>query len=639
MLRFLCIILSAFFLAGNVSAQVETGIPRQLDRDLRKIRELGTRMEWGDARKMAEKMVKRFPDWPQSWMVQAEIARELNLTEKCEASMLAVVRLDSIRYPEAYRWLAERKFNTGQYKEALAFFEKYHNLIPGRTLRFWKDSLLLASIRFAGDQLQQSSPYQPEKLSPLINTRDNEYFPSLTVDGSMLVFTRQLLHQPDTVRLKNQEDLYLAEWDSGAFTNIRKMAFPINTPGNEGTQSISQDGRLMVFTACNRPDTKGGCDLYYAWRTGTEWGIPVNLGYPVNTRYWESTPFLSADSRHLYFASNRPGGKGRMDIWRTKRNSSGSWGEPVNLGIPVNTPGNEMSPVIGSDGRTLFFASDGHPGMGNFDLFQSRIGPQGVLLEPKNLGFPINTFGNEDGLSVVAYRNTAYIASDRDTATGRDIYSVPWIIDTENPKQEILTGMVSDKRSHHPLSAIIRIQSHADSVISSVESDPITGRYLAGIPPGESFRIGATAEGYLPYSGFIRPPDDNAGPLIEVDIEMDPLRPGESVILRNTFFEWDSFTLLPESVPDLEEVFNLVDKNPAMRFEIGGHTDSTGGVEYNLELSRKRAESVRNYLITRGVAADRIVSKGYGSACPIADNSTESGRAQNRRTELKVLAL
>jgi outer membrane protein OmpA-like peptidoglycan-associated protein len=639
MARFLYIALSVFFLAGSLSAQVETGIPRQLDRDIRKIRELATQMEWDDARKMANKMVKRFPDWPQSWLVQAEVARELNLTEECEASMLTVIGLDSSHFPEAYRWIAERKFKTGQYKEASAFFERYHNLIPGNRLRSWKDSLLLASIRFAGDQLKQGSPCQPEKLSSLINTPDNEYFPSLTVDGSMLVFTRQVLHQPDTVRLKNQEDLYLADWDSGAFRNIRKMAFPINTPGNEGTQSISQDGRLMFFTACSRPDTKGGCDLYYAWRAGTEWGIPVNLGYPVNTRYWESTPFLAHDSRYLYFASNRPGGKGGMDIWRTKKHSSGSWEEPVNLGIPVNTPGNEMSPVVGSDGRTLYFASDGYPGMGNFDLFQSRIGPQGVLSEPQNLGFPINTFGNEDGLSLVAYRNTAYIASDRDPETGRDIYSVPWIIGTVKSKHEILTGMVLDKRSQRPVSAIIRIQCHADSVISSVESDPVTGRYLAGIPPGESFRIGATAEGYLPYSGLIRPPDDNAAPLIEVNIEMDPLNPGESVILRNIFFEWDSFTLLPESLPDLEEVFTLVDQNPAMRFEIGGHTDSTGGVEYNLELSRKRAESVRNYLVNRGIAAERIMSKGYGSGSPIADNSTESGRAQNRRTELKVLAL
>jgi len=639
MARFLCIVLSVFFLTGKLFAQVEPGLPRQLDREMRKIRELATQMEWDEARKMAGRMVKHFPDWPQSWLVQAEIARELNLTDECETSMLTVIRLDSSRYPEAYRWLAERKFNTGQYKEASTFFVQYRNLIPERRLRSWKDSLLQESIRFAGDQLQQGSSFQPEKLSPSINTPDNEYFPSLTVDGSMLVFTRQVLHMPDTVKLKNQEDLFLADWDSDAFRNIRKMAFPINTAGNEGTQSISQDGRLMVFTACSRPDTKGGCDLYYAWRTGTEWGIPVNLGYPVNTRYWESTPFLSPDSRYLYFASNRPGGKGGMDIWRSEKDPYGNWKEPVNLGIPVNTPGHEMSPVAGSDGRTLYFASDGHPGMGGFDLFRTVFSRIGAFSAPENLGYPINTFANEDGLSLVGFLGKAFIASDRDPVTGKDLYSVPWETHVEKPQNQVLAGRVLDRISELPLSAVIRIQSHTDSIISSVESDPVTGRYLAGVPPGKSFRIGATASGYLPFSGSVKPTDENADQLIEVDIEMEPLTIGASVVLNNIFFEWDSFTLLPESIPDLEEIFHLISDHPSIRFEIGGHTDSSGGADYNLELSRKRAESVRNYLVNRGINDNRIVSKGYGSILPIGDNHTDTGRAKNRRTELKVLAL
>ncbi|MFH0761655.1 MAG: OmpA family protein [Bacteroidota bacterium] len=638
MARFLCIVLSVFFLTFRLFAQVEPELPRQLDREMRKIRELATQMEWVEAQKIAGRMVKHYPDWPQSWLAQAEIARELNLTDECERSMLMVIRLDSSSYPEAYRWLAERKFNTGLYREASVFFEKYSNLIPERRLRSWKDSLLLASIRFAGDQLQRGSSFQPEKLSSGINTTNNEYFPSLTVDGAILVFTRQVLNISDTVRLKNQEDLYLADWDSDVFRNIRKMAFPINTEGNEGTQSISQDGRLMVFTACNRPDTKGSCDLYYARRTGTEWGIPVNVGYPVNTRYWESTPFLSPDGRYLYFASNRPGGKGGMDIWRSEKEIAGGWKEPVNLGTPVNTPGQEMSPVADSDGRTLFFASNGHAGMGNFDLFRTVIQRTGTWSEPENLGFPINTFANEDGLSLVGFLGKAFIASDRDPVTGKDLYSVPWKTRIEKSQTPVLTGKVSDRISGMPLSAIIRIQSHTDSVISSVESDPVTGHYLAGIPPGKSFRIGATSSGYLPYSGSVVPPDDDTNQLIEVDIEMELLISGASVVLNNIFFEWDSYTLLPESTPDLEEIFRLISEHPDMRFEIGGHTDSSGQADYNLELSRKRAESVRNYLVIRGISAARIVPKGYGSTVPIGDNSTEAGRAQNRRTELKVLA-
>lgn len=639
MARFIGIFLPLFFLARTLFAQGEPELPGQLNREMRKIRELATQMEWDAALKVAGRMVKQFPGWPQSWLAHAEIARELDRKEECESSMLRVVSLDSTHYPEAYRWLAERNLNTGQYNEASSFFEKYRNLIPGRKIHSWRDSLLLESILYAADQLRQGASFQPEKLPALINTTDNEYFPSLTVDGSMLVFTRQALNQPDTIGLKNQEDLYLADWDSSAFINVRKMGVPINTAGNEGTQSLSQDGRFMIFTACNRPDTKGGCDLYIALRTGTEWGVPVNAGYPVNTRYWESTPFLSPDGRYLYFASNRPGGMGGMDIWRSEKDASGSWKEPVNLGIPINTPGQEMSPVAGSDGRTLFFASDGHPGMGGFDLFKSRNSPNGKWSEPENLGYPVNTHANEDGLSIVGFLGRAFIASDRDPATGKDLYAIPWETDLKGAQNQVISGKVTDRKSGLPLAAEIRTQSHTDSIISSVESDPETGQYMAGIPPGKSFRIGATAGGYLPYSGSVTAPESNLDQLIRLDIEMERLDPGASVVLNNIFFEWDSYSLLPESSPDLEEIFRLIAGHPAMRFEIGGHTDSSGGLEYNLELSRKRAESVRNYLINRGIQPDRIVSKGYGPTQPLGDNSTETGRAKNRRTELRVLAL
>jgi len=253
-----------------------------------------------------------------------------------------------------------------------------------------------------------------------------------------------------------------------------------------------------------------------------------------------------------------------------------------------------------------------------------------------NLGFPVNTWADEDGLAFSAYQRQAIIASGRDSLNGKDLYLIPWHM-PEEVQNLIIAGRVTDSRNGNPVAASVQVQSLADSIISSVVSDPVTGEYLAGIPEGTAFRINATAQGYLPYSGSLLIGEKDTARVVKADLPLQWVDQGASVILYNVFFRWDSYELLPESVPELDQVCQVLSDNPGICVEIGGHTDSTGTFDYNMTLSYRRAEAVCKYLVSKGINSARLQAKGYGFTTPVSGNLTPGDRAKNRRTELKVL--
>lgn len=636
MVRFF-VIITFFTFSGLVNAQqVHIVSPAALNK-VKKVKEAMNNLDWNEAKYLSEKLVKQYPEWADGWMVYAEVYQGVGDSGNSEKALRHLVQLDSIAYPEAYRWIAEWTFKRGDYQDASMNFKKYLGLIHDTAGLPYQIKLLSSSIRFALEQLKNKEAKQPKKLAGPVNTDDDEYFPSLSVDGSVLVFTRQTKDHDNTKT--PQEDLFYVTFQDTGYRVPKPFPFPINTTGNEGTQSLSQDGRIMFFTACNRPDTKGGCDIYYCIKSGDAWSDPVNLGYPVNSRYWESTPFLAQDGKRLFFASNRPGGFGGMDIWQVTLKSDRRWSAPMNLGIPINTPLDEMSPMLLVDGKTLFFASNGHIGMGGFDLYKYDLSKMGKSYDPENLGYKVNTCYNEDGLTVNADLNLGLFASNRDSLTGKDIYQVdmsPYI-----PVSTILTlsGSVKDRISGLPVGAKIDVQPHGDTLVSSVEADPVTGIYLLGIPERPSYRIGASHPGYLPYSQFYINDTLSKNSKIQHAINLEPIQPGAVIVLQNIFFALDSYELLSESEKDLEEILTIFNQNPGIVIEISGYTDTTGTDDYNLILSQKRAESVMTYLINHKINSDQLKAKGYGRFNPIATNETEEGRSLNRRTEMKVIRL
>lgn len=481
-------------------------------------------------------------------------------------------------------------------------------------------------------QLQTKNySFEPRNLGDNINSSVSEYFPSISLDGQKLVYTR---------RVNNfNEDFFEASADSAGWTPGRALLGNINSQMNEGAQNISQDGQWLIFTGCNFPDGFGSCDLYISYLTENGWSEPENMGRTINTESWESAPSLSSDKRDLYYTSNRPGGFGGNDLYVSHRLPNGTWTLPANLGPGINTLGNESAPFIHADNQTLFFTSNGLLGYGEDDLFLARKSDSNTWKTPVNLGFPINTIENEGSLVVAADGRTAYFASDRnDTRGGLDIYSFELREDVRPARTLWVKGKVFDKETTKGLpSAVELINLETKTVLSKVQTDE-TGNYLVTLPVGKDYAFNVNRKGYLFFSENFPLAEKRPDSTYNMDIPLQPIRADASIVLKNIFFDINSFELKDESTVELDRMVELLKENPSLRIQINGHTDNAGQPQNNLELSKNRARSVVNYLVSRGINAGRLKFNGYGETRPIETNNTEEGRAKNRRTEMKVLS-
>lgn len=470
----------------------------------------------------------------------------------------------------------------------------------------------------------------PQNLGDSINTIHLEYFPSLTIDGKSMVFTR---------RINSDEDFYVSNFINGSWSKARPIEGRVNTNLNEGAQNISQDGEWLVFTGCNYPEGLGSCDLYISYKTKSgKWTEPQNLPGVINSEFWESSPCLSPDKRDLYFSSNRTGGFGGKDIWVSHQNANGRWTEPVNLGPVINTSSDEGCPFIHADNQTLYFNSNGHAGYGATDLFLSRKKDDLNWSTPQNLGYPINTIDDEGSLIVASNGKTAYYASDgADTKGGLDIYSYQLPDSSRAAKTLWVNGKVFDKKTGEGLPSLVELfEVNSSRMVSRLQTDE-NGHYLITLPVGKDYVLNVNRKNYLFYSDHFSLPSNQVDTSFYVDIPLQPIETGASIVLKNIFFDSKKWELKPGSQTELNKVVQLLNDNPALKIEITGHTDNIGNPADNLILSENRAKSVVKYLIANGIAPGRLMSKGYGETRPIAPNNSEENRAQNRRTELKVL--
>lgn len=473
--------------------------------------------------------------------------------------------------------------------------------------------------------------FEPQNMGDSINSVVSEYYPALTIDGNELVITR---------RVKNfNEDFFSATRVNGTWSKARPLSGDINTDANEGAQCISQDGQWLIFTGCNFPDGYGSCDLYISYLTREGWSAPVNLGNRVNSDGWDSAPTLSPDKRDLYFASKRQGGYGGSDIYVSHYLPNGQWSEAENLGPEINTAGDESCPFMHADNQTLYFTSNGHLGYGGDDLFMAKKGAQGSWGKAINLGYPINTIENEGSLIIAADGKTAYYASDRSDSRGQlDIYTFELRNDIRPARTLWVKGKVFDKKTSKGLPSAIELTDLAtQEVMSKVQTDE-TGNYLVTLPVGKDYAFNVNRKGYLFFSENFPLSQKAPDSTYHIDIPLQPLEANASVVLKNIFFDTKEYALKPASTSELDKLFILLRDNPTLKIEIGGHTDNVGKPEDNLVLSNNRAQAVVKYLVGKGIDPKRLSFKGFGATVPVADNSTEEGRAQNRRTEMKVMS-
>lgn len=490
------------------------------------------------------------------------------------------------------------------------------------------------SYQFAIDYAQQKPlgeyKFEPINLGDSVNSEVSEYFPTITLDGEQLVFTRK-------VRSIN-EDFYGARRSKNGWTTSEPLTGNINSNLSEGAQNISQDGQWLIFTGCLFPEGFGSCDLYISYLTDEGWSQPENLGRIINTEAWETAPSLSPDKRDLYFTSNRPGGYGGSDIYVSHRLPNGKWTEPENLGPEVNTVGEENCAFIHADNQTLYFNSSGHMGYGGNDLFMVKKEGE-KWSKAVNLGYPINTIENEGSLVIAADAKTAYYASDRsDSKGGLDIYTFELRSDIRPARTLWVKGRVLDKKTQKGLPSAVELTDLSNQqVLSRVQTDE-TGNYLITLPVGKDYAFNVNRKGYLFFSENFSLSQKIPDSTYHIDIPLQPIEANAAIILKNIFFDVNKYDLKTESTSELDKVVMLLKDNPTLKIQISGHTDNVGKAADNLKLSNDRAQSVVKYIVTKGIDIKRLTFKGFGATVPIATNDTEEGRARNRRTELSVIS-
>jgi len=530
-----------------------------------------------------------------------------------------------------YMKIADMEISEAQYQDAQAHLQKFLSLPNNAEKDRDYAQKLLKDCIFAIDALQHPVPFKPINLGASINTAADEYSPVSTADDKTIIFTRQIGQNEDFYQANKVDN----QWQKSVYLSDR-----INTPNyNEGSESVSQDGKFLFFTGCNRPDGKGRCDIYVATKKGDDWGKPFSLSPPINTPGWESQPSISADGRTLYFVSNRKGGYGGYDIWKSNLTDKG-WSEPENLGSNVNTPYNEQSPFIHPDDSTLYFCSNGWPGMGNQDLFVSRLAKDGKWQAPKNLGYPINTNGDESGLSLTAGGAYAFFSSNKlDGFGGFDIYTFEMPPDLRPHVVTYVKGFVSDAKTRQPLeSAVEIIALENNRPVYQDFSSAEKGDFLATITAGKNYGLNISKPGYLFYSeNFSLVGHTSSNPFF-ITALLEPIEVGNKVILKNIFFDTNKYQLQPDSRAELQKLIEFMELNPTVKIEISGHTDNVGNDISNQTLSENRAKSVYDFLISGKIDPSRMVFKGYGKTQPIAPNDSDENRAKNRRTEFKIIA-
>jgi len=578
-----------------------------------------------------------------SWTL-AELYGKMRNDSKRISTLQNAAKPKLPRYYNSVMRLAAVYHEMCRYEDAIKTYE----LVPASETSFYRLAQKnIQQCKAAMELIKHPVPFNIRNMGSNINTQYDDYWPSITADEEWFSTTVKLgkLEGESDFGKGVHEDIFISKKVDGKWGPIKNAGNTLNTIGNEGAQSFSLDGRYLFFVACDRQAGLGGCDIYYSVRMGDNWSEAINPGAPLNTKYWETYPSLSPTGDELYFASNRPGGMGKSDIWKSKvtilENGMLKFAEPVNLGPTINTPEDELSPFIHADNHTLYYSSKGMTGLGGYDVFVSYKDSLGKWGEPKNIGYPLNTCRDEIGFVVNAYGDKAYFSSDgqEKNGQGRDIYEAKLVKGNYRPikKMKYAKGKIVDAETLEPIQAQIDVFSikSNETVFRSV-SDKQDGDFVVCAPEGENVGVNVSKKGYMFYSDYFTPEDSFQFDL-KTGIPLDKIEIGKSVILKNIFFDFDEYTLKKESYMELNRLISFLQQNQRVRIRLDGHTDIKGSQEYNMTLSENRAKTAYNYLISKGIPKNRLEYKGYGKNVPIADNTTDEGRALNRRTEIVII--
>jgi len=607
------------------------------------------------AEENAKKALEKDPSFTEAYALLSNISIDKGEFKEAIAYKQKMMQLSPQFSPSEYFYLASLQMAIGDYEGAKKNAGRYTQNRNANPDFVEKCRTFITNADFAINAMKNPVKFEPVNLGPNVNTERPEYFPSITADDHTLLFTRDIL-DASAVAGGHQEDIFISEANGGQWNLSNPISKSVNSIYNEGAPTFSADGKYVIFVGCEYGqrgeleygegrEGKGSCDLFVSEKEGDNWSRPFNMGAPINTGNWESQPSFSSDGKTLYFIRGTVRYKqrrnpGEQDIYMTQIQNNGTWSIPKKLSNKINTPGREESVQIHPDGQTLYFSSDGHPGMGSLDIYVSRLDEKGEWGKPENLGYPINTFKEENSTLVSSSGEFAYFASNRDGGFGSlDLYSFV-IPESKRPiKTTFMKGKVYDVETKKPLAADFQLIDLKTGVMfKRAVANRGNGEFIVALPINKDFALIAEHDGYFFYSenySIDRLEKNEEGFL--VDVPMRPIKKGAPFVLENIFFDTDKSVLKPESVTELNKLLGILNKNESLKIELGGHTDSDGNDAHNLQLSDDRAKAVVNWLIEKGVDKARLKYKGYGESKPRVKNDTAENKALNRRTEVIIL--
>ena len=553
-----------------------------------------------------------------------------------------------------YLGMAYQEMNA--FDQAIESYQKFKYYLTNEDIDWQKDvsrriEQVYTAKRYYGNPVR----IRTKNMGSVVNSEYADYAPVISPDMDYMIFTSRRAGSTGEKRdLTGQyyEDIYIADYapETDEFSNLKKLPGGVNTAGHEASISMSWDGNTLFIYR----DDKGVGNIYMSNKVDGQWSQAIKLAAPINTKYYENHAFLSPDGKQLYFVSNRPGGYGGKDIWVSERLGDNKWGDPVNLGTSINSEYDEDSPVLLSDGKTLYFSSKGHENMGGYDVFVS-VFENGKWSAPVNLGYPINTTDDDIFFVPTLDGSIGYFATNRFDSYGNlEIYKLTVIEPID--MMASIRGVVKDTTTGAIVLANIEVYDIAgEQVIVSTSNDKVTGEYLFSVPVGRTYEITMETKYGLIVLDKVNVPDIKTEKQSffrpyyllaqEEFVRLDTLvknvnvgqRMGDRFVLRNVHFDFDKATLRPESETELNLLADFMNKFPEVKIEIMGHTDDRGSASYNQRLSENRALAVLTYLVEDGIPADRMRYKGYGFDQPIASNETDMGRQLNRRVEFRIV--
>ncbi len=635
------VMLPSFFAQG-------ISIKEASQKDLKKYKSVEKHLrakKYEKAIKEYHKLTKQNPNWIEPYLKRGSIYFEQEKYTEAEKEFLSVRTLDSSFDPKVDFMIGLIQTKLGKYEEASDHLQAYIDQNPKDKRRLKRAEKLQQNAKFTAFALKNPRQFEIDPLDTTINSDDLEYCPIMSIDQSKLIFSR---------RVGSSEFIMVCDMDSNKVASNCHELRSINLDNYEkGSITISPDGKTLYFASKSRTESFGSYDLFYSVYDNEEWSRPHNLGLRINDPTWDSQPSMSGDGQKIYFSSKRPGGFGGSDIYMSERGEDGRWKAAVNLGPEINSAGHDESPFIHPDHQTLYFRSNGHPGMGSYDLYLSRRSDDGTWGKAENLGYPVNTKANDGALSISLDGTKAYFTSDRmyerdDPNKNLDILSFDLDPEIRPNPSTFIQIQVTDQYTGKPLMTMV-------DVIDNINTEPLittktnqAGTALFSIPTNRSFAMHISKDGYAFHSTFLPKLDihDALKPYI-LEIELQRILFEENspeidsapkpIVLENIFFETGSAHLLTESSVEINKLYEMLVDQPSIQILITGHTDNVGSEQDNLKLSNDRASAVIQALMQKGISKNRLLADGKGESEPIADNKTAEGRTKNRRTTFQII--